>query len=272
MKLLNFLKDKRHTEYWLYIVITQPNVYLKNLVKRTVLMGLFLALIHLIAVEIGVKENAIPSNMHGLIGVVIGLSLSFRTSTAYDRWWEARKVLSELKSNLIYITIKLKRLDDTETEDKIVNNLLNINRFIFEFIKCNNPKLFDKIRTKVYKEITTIQNKISSIDSIEAGNSDRKLAEIITCFSNLERIKNTPIPQSYAIHIKMSIFAYLLSLPFGLFFSMGALSIPLVMLLYFIIAGIEIIATEIENPFGESANDLPMDRYKKQNEDILKSI
>lgn len=44
------------------------------------------------------------------------------------------------------------------------------------------------------------------------------------------------------------------------------------MLLYFIIAGIEIIATEIENPFGESANDPPIDRYKKQNEDILKSI
>jgi len=267
MKLFNFIKNNRHSEHWLYIVFTQPNVYLKNLVKRTLIMGVFLIFVHLIAIELDIKENSIPSNMHGLIGVVIGLSLSFRTSTAYDRWWEARKLLSDLKSNLVYIKIKLGR-DDKQ----ITSNLIKINDLVFKFIKSNDVKTFDNIRLSVYNEMALIQNKISSINSLEVGNSDRKIAELITCFSSLERIKNSPIPQSYAIHIKMAIFAYLLSLPFGLFFSMGVFSIPLVMLLYFIIAGIEIIATEIENPFGESANDLPLDRYRKQNEDILKSI
>ena len=101
------------------------------------------------------------------------------------------------------------------------------------------------------------------------GSVERKMTEVMDQFSSLERIKNTPIPISYSFHIKLSIFVYLLTLPFGLFFGLGFGAIPLVMILFFIIAGIEIISNEIENPFKGDPNDLPIDEYRKETEKYL---
>ena len=262
----NLIKDKDHRKHWLYIVLAKPNIYLKNLVIRTILMGFLLVFMYFIASNLDLKEQAIPTNMHGLIGVVIGLTLSFRASSAYDRWWEARKILADIKASLVYVKI---RLIDEPFSDKANQSLSKINSLIFSFIKCDN-KNKEQMKLQVYREIIKIQRELSNISHL--SNVDRKLSEIINSFSGLERIKDSPIPQSYAIHIKMSIFAYLLSLPFGIFFSMGLFSIPLVMLLYFIIAGIEIISSEIENPFEGSANDLPLDKLETLNEKVLKSI
>ena len=83
------------------------------------------------------------------------------------------------------------------------------------------------------------------------------LDKLLEYSNNLERIKNTPIPLSYVFHIKMSILIYLVTLPFGMFHDLGLWSVPMVMLIYYIIAGVEIISNEIENPFANDPNDLP---------------
>ncbi|MFM2369512.1 MAG: hypothetical protein RL619_1822 [Bacteroidota bacterium] len=45
--------------------------------------------------------------MHGMLGFVISLLLVFRTNTAYDRWWEGRKMWGALVNNSRNFTIKL---------------------------------------------------------------------------------------------------------------------------------------------------------------------
>jgi len=75
-----------------------------------------------------------------------------------------------------------------------------------------------------------------------------------------ERIKNTPIPLSYSSFIKKFIFTYCLTLPIGYVFSLHFLVIPFVMFVFYILASLEVIAEEIEDPFGEDSNDLPVDR------------
>ncbi|MNE56380.1 Bestrophin, RFP-TM, chloride channel [compost metagenome] len=73
-----------------------------------------------------------------------------------------------------------------------------------------------------------------------------------------ERIKNTPIPYSYSAFIKKFIFIYVITLPFGWVFSLGYFVIPIVPFILYVLASLELIAEEIENPFGEDANDLPV--------------
>jgi predicted membrane chloride channel (bestrophin family) len=41
------------------------------------------------------------------IGLVIGLLLVFRTNTAYDRWWEGRKVIGSLSQEISLIRLNL---------------------------------------------------------------------------------------------------------------------------------------------------------------------
>jgi len=75
-----------------------------------------------------------------------------------------------------------------------------------------------------------------------------------------ERIKNTPIPFSYSAFIKKFIFVYVITLPFGWVFSLGYFVVPIVPFILYVLASLELIAEEIENPFGYDANDLPVDQ------------
>ena len=88
-----------------------------------------------------------------------------------------------------------------------------------------------------------------------------------------ERIKNTPIPYSYSAFIKKFIFFYVMTLPFGYVFSLGYYIIPVVVFIFYVLASIELIAEEIEDPFGGDENDLPTAKIasniKKHVEEIL---
>jgi putative membrane protein len=75
-----------------------------------------------------------------------------------------------------------------------------------------------------------------------------------------ERIKNTPIPYSYSVFIKKFIFIYVITLPIGFVFNMGYLVIPVVAFIFYVLASLELIAEEIEDPFGGDANDVPTEK------------
>src|SRR3954467_1926460 len=45
--------------------------------------------------------------MHSLLGIVLGLFLVFRTNTAYDRWWEGRRLWGGLVNSARNFAIKL---------------------------------------------------------------------------------------------------------------------------------------------------------------------
>ena len=55
------------------------------------------------------------------------------------------------------------------------------------------------------------------------------------------------------------IFIYRITLPFGLVDEFQYYAIPGVMLLTYILVGIELLAEEVEEPFGTDANDLDTD-------------
>ncbi|RYY47404.1 MAG: hypothetical protein EOO06_12520, partial [Chitinophagaceae bacterium] len=52
------------------------------------------------------KVKNIPV-MHGLLGFAISMLLVFRTNTAYDRWWEGRKLWGALTNNSRNLALKL---------------------------------------------------------------------------------------------------------------------------------------------------------------------
>jgi len=78
-----------------------------------------------------------------------------------------------------------------------------------------------------------------------------------------ERIKNTPIPYSYSVFIKKFILIYVATLPFGFVFSLGYWVIPIVGFIFYVLASLELIAEEIEDPFGADENDLPLGKMAR---------
>jgi putative membrane protein len=84
-----------------------------------------------------------------------------------------------------------------------------------------------------------------------------------------ERIKNTPIPYSYSAFLKKFIFFFIMSLPISMVLSLGYAAIPVVAFIFYVLTSIELIAEEIEDPFGKDSNDLPTDQISKN---IRKSV
>lgn len=269
-KIINWFKNQEHKNSWIVILITKPHLYLYNLSKRTIYLGFFMFFFLKIFNYIGLKEQPIPSTLHSLVGIVIGLLLVFRTNTAYDRWWEARRIFSNLHSNLLYI---ISKLDSSEKQSEIFLTIKKMNGSLFNFVSTNDLKEGEILKNNFIKKYKKLNKYLfeEQFSSTISGNLERKMSELLDYFTSLERIKNTPIPISYTFHIKLSIFVYLLTLPFGLFYGLGTVSILLVMILFFIIGGIEIISNEIENPFKGDPNDLPIEEFKKETEKYLNS-
>lgn len=100
----------------------------------------------------------------------------------------------------------------------------------------------------------------------------RVLADILT---GTERILNTPLPLAYSISIAQITWAYIMVLPFQLFSKLDWITIPATMVAAYIILGLAIIGQEIENPFGNDVNDLPLEAYCNEiaaDLDVLTSV
>jgi len=101
------------------------------------------------------------------------------------------------------------------------------------------------------------QNQITGEQLIVLNN---EITSFLDICGGCERIKNTPIPYSYSAFIKKFIFIYIITLPIGYVFNLGYWIIPVVILVLYVLGSLEIIAEEIEDPFGKDTNDLPMQR------------
>jgi len=87
------------------------------------------------------------------------------------------------------------------------------------------------------------------------------IASLQDTLSNLDRIGNTPLPFAYQAHLRMSLWLYLLVLPFQVVSTMGYLTIPGTAFAAFLLLGFLEIGQEIENPFNYDENDLDLDEF-----------
>ncbi|KAI1810357.1 Bestrophin, RFP-TM, chloride channel-domain-containing protein [Poronia punctata] len=96
---------------------------------------------------------------------------------------------------------------------------------------------------------TIVYNNISALNDVLA---------------NTERVLNTPLPIAYAIVISQITWLYVFLLPFQLYAALGYITIPATVFASYIILAIFFIGHEIENPFGNDVNDLPLDSFCEQ--------
>jgi putative membrane protein len=101
--------------------------------------------------------------------------------------------------------------------------------------------------------------KEGKISDIEMLYLDTQLSGFLDVCGGCERIKNTPIPYSYSSFVKKFIILYVLALPVAYVITIGLLMIPLTVFVYYVLMSLELIAEEIEDPFNNDENDIPME-------------
>jgi len=221
--------------------------------------------------------------MHSLLGFAISILLVFRTNTAYDRWWEGRKLWGSLVNNSRNLAIKLSvMLPETDHEQRVFfrkiipaytyalhNHLRAETTRVALFEEDSHHSIFKQIDKEKHipNQVALLMFKhIQQLYKAEKLNGDQliilnaELQSFTDVCGACERIKNTPIPYSYSVFIKKFIFVYIITLPIGYAFSLGYYVIPVVAFVFYVLASLELIAEEIEDPFGNDDNDVPTDK------------
>lgn len=149
-----------------------------------------------------------------------------------------------------------------QLEDSDVLRVLDLEQF---------QHIPNRIAAQLYGETEKlVADKLISEEKFLLLNDELK------SFTNIagacERIKGTPIPYSYSSFIKRIIFLYSLTLPFGIIADLKWATVPLAVFVFYTLASIELIAEEIEDPFGSDTNDLPTDDIANRIAKNLKEI
>lgn len=229
------------------------------------------------------------SMMHSMLGFVISLLLAYRTNTAYDRWWEGRKLWGALVNSSRNLALKLSTILDNEVDRHFYKKIIPLYALVLQQYLIDDESslvLYEGLDLQIDhgkhkpNQVAKMIMKKSNELYAEGRLSGHQLLFInseLQSFTDVcgacERIKNTPIPYSYSAFIKKFIFIYVLTLPFSYVFALGIYVIPVVVFIFYVLASLELIAEEIEDPFGNDANDLPTEKIasniKKHVEEIF---
>lgn len=270
--------DPKH--WWRGIFAWAGTVWPQVWGRVAILTGITLALaLFALLLKYGFNVKELPSISplaHTLMGVVLGLLLVFRTNSSYDRYWEGRRLwggLVNASRNLVrgaaahcgkaddlaalvaaYV-LAVKHTLRGEKDLGALKDLVPAN-VLDEASAAGNPPtiLAFYLSSWIAKHAPPDHRNGNIIRLLEMH-----LSTMVDCQGGCERILKTPIPFVYAVHLRHLMFAYLVTLPLVLVPIMGLLSAAAVAVVTFSLLGIEEAGIEIEDPFGEDPNDLPLD-------------
>lgn len=275
-----------NTKDWLSLVFRiHKSDTIQKLWPTVLLMGFFSWVVAYLEIDyFELTQNSALKNisvLHGVIGFVLSLLLVFRTNTAYDRWWEGRKVWGKLVNDSRNLAIKLDALlpeDDKKNRSFFANKIKMFSKVLHSHLTNESTKFmlddlehpeFDSylkaqhpptvLVTKIRRKMQEL-SKEGIIQPEDKLNLETSLNGFMEVAGSCERIKNTPIPFAYALFIKKFIFIYVLTLPMGYVFTTGYYIVPLVMVIFYVLLSLELIAEEIEDPFNGGTDDLPTEK------------
>ncbi|MBU3659468.1 MAG: hypothetical protein FGM14_06350 [Flavobacteriales bacterium] len=255
---------------------------IRMLWKELIYIGILSSLITFLEIHFFPKAEGLKNliAVYSLLGFVISLLLVFRTNTAYDRWWDGRKTWGGIVNDSRNLASKLNAiLGENQTEKKwfaaMISNFSYASkehlRGSLKWDELEFQSEQDRISVQSATHIplwviNRIRERISElyktgmIKPEDLYVLDKNLNGLIDAIGACERIKNTPIPYSYSLFIKKFIFIYVITLPLAFVNLFGYYSALIATFVFYALVSMEVLAEEIEDPFGEDDNDLPTDQ------------
>jgi len=278
---------------WLTLIFAiHKSDTLRMLWKELIYMGVFTLLVAFIKIHYFPQIDNLDKliAVYSLVGFAISLLLVFRTNTAYDRWWEGRRKWGELVNDSRNLSVKLNAMLSDAATKKYFARLIGV--FVVS-MKEHLRNGVDLEQLELTEEEKKIAGKSSHIPATIVGwmhikiqqliqentltgdNAkllDKNLNGFLDACGACERIKNTPIPFSYSLFLKKFIFIYVVTLPLAFVSSFGYFSAFIATFVFYVLVSMEVLAEEIEDPFGNDDNDLPTDTITERIKEITNNI
>lgn len=265
---------------WFSLIFDVYSRYvIKLLFPLLLFVGVFTALLCFLVITVFDFHYGGTIAFHSILGVILGLFLVLRTNTAYDRWWEGRKLWGQLVNDSRQLAIKIDAflpkdaLEDREYFRRMIpNEAFSMKEHLRDSILIGEmDAINDEIKQRIikskhrpnminrllYERVVKCQEE-GKLSSEHLFILDKEIKGFTDIIGACERIKSTPIPYSYSMFIKKFLFIYAITLPLSFMWDFGYWTVAIVMLAFYFLVSIELISEEIEDPFGNDINDLPL--------------
>lgn len=234
------------------------------------------------------------------LNLILSLLLVFRLNAAYDRYWEGRKLWGALVNSVrnltrgIAIEIKVDskpdRLEKEETVRLVVAfaiaTKLHLRRKPVDeqLIALMSLSRYSKLKNTNHQPLKVAfwigeylqeRYRCNFLDVYQLTTLQNLLDDLVNILGGCERILKTPTPLALPILLKQLLILYCLSLPIEMVDTLKWLTVPIIVVITSILFGIEEISSELENPFGQNPNNLPLDvicdEISKNAEELIRS-
>ncbi len=202
-------------------------------------------------------------------GLVFGLLLAFRTNTAYDRWWEGRKLWGQLVNDTRNLSLKVRAMVRGSPVE-----LAHFGKHLTGFAEALKDHLRSMGHRKkagqqpLHQPAQLVQLILQDLRRWEAQGVisqlqmlmlDPHVRSLMDICGACERIRSTPLASSYRFFLRQGIGLYLFTLPWFVARQLGYWSVLQVGLVSYFMIGLEMLAEDIEEPFGHDRDDLRLE-------------
>jgi putative membrane protein len=254
---------------------------------RTITVTAISVIVTVLYEEVPQLHYALTPAPFTLVGLPLGIFLGFRNNTAYDRFWEGRKLWGALVNTSRSLARQILTLVDPETKvdaDELDAFRTEWVHLVIGFVHALRHHLrdsssFDELERIIGEDETERLRKQDNVPYALIQRLGERLAEArrkqwihpfhvpvieasLVALTDIqgacERIKNTPVPYSYTVLLHRIVAVYCALLPFG-FMDVIKWATPFVVLaISYCFFGLDAIGDELEQPFGVDTNDLPL--------------
>jgi putative membrane protein len=260
-------------------LVTRPGGVLPKIWQPLLLLVLWSAAIAVVHHDM---PRLVPGHVPGpytLLGVALSIFLSFRNNACYARWWEGRCQWGHLISSIRNFERQLLILEPTEADER--QHLLQlVTGFCYALVGHLRPSFgFDAanqwlsleeqnlVRGAVNRPNAIVRMiglrlaelKISGrISDISFQLLDHSVQQFVAVQGSCDRIRSTTVPFSYNQLLQQTTFILLLGLPFGFVSALGPMIVVGELFLGYVFLGLDVLGDELEEPFGDQPNKLPI--------------
>lgn len=226
---------------------------------------------------------AVSPIVHTLVGAALALLLVFRTNSSYDRYWEGRRnwgaIVNESRNlgrvalihvhkdapdlsrrmglwTMAFAHAVANRLRDGDGLGP-AGDMLPADQAQAALAAGNTPLV---AAARITEALVEARDR-GVISDFVMTSIDQNVQLLIDYLGACERIRKTPLPFVYVVHLRRALILYCFSLPFAIVDLYGWWTVFVTFLAAYVFFGIEEIGVEIENPFGYDANDLPLRQF-----------
>lgn len=257
---------------------------------------------------LGFSQISMPIGIVAILGTALAIILGFRNSSAYDRWWEARKIWGGVVNESRTFTRQALTIVDPKDVPKefwqICTRIVRyqiawVNALRLQLREQTDKALWDKevgsyLRPKDYEFIMGKTNKVTQLamlngyaikelnahetmDIFSYIQMDDTLTRLTDLQGKAERIKATPLPRPYDYYTLAFLNTFILFFPFAFMptftdMEMSWLIFPITVVVGWIFFQIYVLGHSMSSPFQNWKTDVPLSAISTIIEIDLKEI